>query len=838
MAYIIKNTAGLINTRLTDVGRRKLSQGNFNIKYFQIGDSEVNYKALPNYNQSNNYILEAAYNAQNNAGAPQSNKGHVKYPFYLNGSSGNTYGIPFQESRVDSVFNTAAPRGFFTGSPGSWSAKTTSWTSPVIPPPCPTQYPDVFTISSNYVTDLCNKCSPTTIILTPDFCSPTTGTPKVGDLAVIYYDGEGSCGVINGKSYPILTYQIVAVNGLTITLDRPILDIEGSQGCVTTTTTTIPTTTTTTTFNINCDLLTELLQPLITEDLFNIILEECVITTTTTLPPLNNFISTELLQPLMTENFLDLITEDSIFTTTTTTILNTCCSNARVLIYPSGMTPYYDSNTPQYYWPNDVINFESICDLGNTDVRIWNMNIPWTESPAGLDNIVYEGYNNYGSIQYIGSKEYFGYQTNSAQTFFINAAQPSAITDTFYYNSFDELVEVLPDEQKAIAILHYTNNAIDSFYGEKFALEPYDPQTLDTVGFARNFKIHIPWLMWHKSTKGSMGETFYVDPAGFNVFDERYMQSGVNADMNDPGLRYYHLWDTYPNSNGQPSRIGKVFPDLKQIVIDDEEVVAALSYKADRNWTLPAPKATLVTPNICDDSSPIGVMSSDTECMYVTWRFDTPNFTNSLHCNYYTRIQGPATGCTQDSQNVAVRFGNEFPFLTKCCLQGFQANEFKIIAQKVVCGQRPSPSAWRIIDYTAAVTGGTGGSYILPSDMVANTFVITKDLYDSAPFYDLGQYMSIPTLAQPDILNFGDEYFFYGNLETDIQATIYEMRYLCNLTYNQFNNTSNPSWTSGTTAYITEIGLYDENKNLIVISKLQSPQIRQGIQQFLIKLDF
>ena len=33
MSYIIKNTAGLINTRLTDVGRRCLSQGNFDIAY-------------------------------------------------------------------------------------------------------------------------------------------------------------------------------------------------------------------------------------------------------------------------------------------------------------------------------------------------------------------------------------------------------------------------------------------------------------------------------------------------------------------------------------------------------------------------------------------------------------------------------------------------------------------------------------------------------------------------------------------------------------------------------------------------------------------------------------
>ena len=43
MAYIIKNTSGLINTRVTDTGRQKLSEGNFRVAYFQVGDSEVSY---------------------------------------------------------------------------------------------------------------------------------------------------------------------------------------------------------------------------------------------------------------------------------------------------------------------------------------------------------------------------------------------------------------------------------------------------------------------------------------------------------------------------------------------------------------------------------------------------------------------------------------------------------------------------------------------------------------------------------------------------------------------------------------------------------------------------
>jgi hypothetical protein len=87
-------------------------------------------------------------------------------------------------------------------------------------------------------------------------------------------------------------------------------------------------------------------------------------------------------------------------------------------------------------------------------------------------------------------------------------------------------------------------------------------------------------------------------------------------------------------------------------------------------------------------------------------------------------------------------------------------------------------------------------------------------------------------------LNFGDEYYFYGGIETDIQATIYEMNYKVNLNFTEFQNTTNPTWTKGTKSYITEIALLDENEDILVMSKLQSPVLRQGIQQYVVKLDF
>ena len=544
---------------------------------------------------------------------------------------------------------------------------------------------------------------------------------------------------------------------------------------------------------------------------------------------------------------------------------------ARVVIYPPSMTVQYDSYTPRPHWADNVIDFESICDIDQFNVKIWNMNIPWTENPAGLISTLYEGYTQFGSINYIGSKEYFGYNSSKGQT---DTDPP------YYYNSFDEKIVVTPEEQKAIAIVHYTNQTIDFFYGEKFALEPYDstnPQ--DTTGQARNFKVHIPWLMWHKNPQCCFGQTFWVDPPGFdgkNLFQVQYLKSSVNQDMNQPGLRYYNLWDTNANSNGLPSRVGKVFPDSKIIIFDDEEIVAALSYKSNRNFTLPAPQLSLITPNVCDTtSSSDGILTGSTEAMYITYVLENDyGLTNWLHCNYYSYVVGNNNECNPDvSKNVSVRFGSEFPCLKQpgfapittttttnhlttttttipvttttttycpsCDIStGFWATNFKILAQKVVAGQRPDPSKWKLIDFTTQIENSFINGYVTESSITGTTFIVTPQNYNSAPYYNLNNYISlVPVGTTGRKLNFGDEYYFYGNIETDIQATIYEMKYKINLSQAEFLKSQNPSWVDGTPSYITEIGLFDENKDLLVISKLQSPTLRQGIQQYVVKLD-
>jgi hypothetical protein len=264
-------------------------------------------------------------------------------------------------SYIDSVYNSASPRGFFdpsTGSPTNYSAYTTS----------------AYTVSCNFIADFSEFVSGNTIEIQQDVCSPSSGEPEVNQYISINFEPSFGCGNIIGTPQ-VLFYKIQSVSGsgpYTLTLDRDVPDL----------------------------------------------------------------------------------------------VTLGCNGSARVCIYPSGMIPFYYSEVPSEYFCSD-------CNEGPY-TSIWNMNIPWSESPAGVFPTINEDYTKYGSVGYLGTKEYLGYQTNSGQIF-QNYDGVTGITDTFYYNSFNERVDVLPSEQKAIAIVHYTNTSVVNYYGEKFAFEPYDP---------------------------------------------------------------------------------------------------------------------------------------------------------------------------------------------------------------------------------------------------------------------------------------------------------------------------------------------------------------------------
>jgi hypothetical protein len=325
MSYIIKNTSALINTIITDAARKKISQGKFDIAYFEVGDSEVCYNATSNTDYVQLNVLMPQYNAQNLAPIPEKNRMQVKYPLFVDSTSGSTLGVPFDSSYIDNVFNSAAPRGFFTGSTGTpvvFSAYTSS----------------AYTINPNFVVSNTGVTSGNVLTLKYSSLDPTvSGTVTNGMFLFLF--GTNNIKPFTGAS-PLFSYVVVGVTGNTSTATTVTVQVDRQ------------------------------------------------------LP-----------------NFSGMgYTGDS-----------------RVVFYPSGMTVIYDSFTPEPYWNPNVFNFETNCDVSQKDVKVWNMNIPWTESPAGIFNTVNQDFNYFQSTGYTGSKEYLGYYSDSGQT----------DTDSVYfYNSF------------------------------------------------------------------------------------------------------------------------------------------------------------------------------------------------------------------------------------------------------------------------------------------------------------------------------------------------------------------------------------------------------------------
>jgi len=174
MGYIIKNTSALLNTKVTDAARKKMSEGTFNITYFQIGDSEVCYNCVDGLTLEDGMILDSEYNSQNLSPIPEKNKGNIKYPIKVTSNNTNTYGLPVKASYIDNIFNTASPRGFFnTGSTSNFNVIRTG---------------TAYTVNPNFVFDVTDLDSGNTISLTADIIdSNVSGNTKSGDYAVMYF---------------------------------------------------------------------------------------------------------------------------------------------------------------------------------------------------------------------------------------------------------------------------------------------------------------------------------------------------------------------------------------------------------------------------------------------------------------------------------------------------------------------------------------------------------------------------------------------------------------------------------------------------------------------------
>jgi hypothetical protein len=115
------------------------------------------------------------------------------------------------------------------------------------------------------------------------------------------------------------------------------------------------------------------------------------------------------------------------------------------------------------------------------------------------------------------------------------------------------------------------------------------------------------------------------------------------------------------------------------------------------------------------------------------------------------------------------------------------------------------------------------GNSITKSILLASNFVVDFSDLTSPNEYTL-DYLNYPYAPQDeDLMGYGEEAFFFGTVRTDISATVYTTDISINLQLNEYNSTTNPTWDGVESVAISEVGIYDDDNNLVAIGKLNHP---------------
>jgi len=464
---------------------------------------------------------------------------------------------------------------------------------------------------------------------------------------------------------------------------------------------------------------------------------------------------------------------------------------------PNLYTTPVSSGVTGYFYPyNGIKNVYGISSNVNTSV--WNMNIVRTSSVIGTIPTM-PGYKHYGSIEYAGTKHYLGFT----------------------------------DDTKAFGIIHYTNAFSGNTYAEQF--------------IEKTVELQIPNVMWHKNSTATMvgtemkqGLTLY-DKQGNTFYDAVAKTS------------FRELRDT-DDVNG--TVVGRVYHSLQIFIITDQELLTALSYKTNRNFTLPAPIVSLqnnspqgaVQDGLCQSGKTYFVSYVSTSNSAST---NSYGYSDTIHCTYFATPDIVLDN--EPAKFLKVEFPpNAFPFmrnqtnLTALSGTGWNSNKIQILVKEIdsntisTFGDVPTDN-WILVEGNGIYTGNTVGETIDPVYLQSTSFIIGREDYDLGSTYSISGLNTNSDISLSG-MTFGSEDVFFGNVKTGILSTVFKTTITVYAENSQFNSSDNNTFDSAFNdyTYITEIGILDENGVLVAIGKPSYP-IKKDISKYLafqLEIDF
>lgn len=222
--------------------------------------------------------------------------------------------------------------------------------------------------------------------------------------------------------------------------------------------------------------------------------------------------------------------------------------------------------------------------------------------------------------------------------------------------------------------------------------------------------------------------------------------------------------------------------------------------------------------------------------VFVTYQFEeTPasastsyGYSTPIHCKYIQTLTAPSLN--GKALNLFFTSIDDLPFLAdtgSTSGTGFTATKFNAIVQ-VVNGTSdsgttvyPESDGWFKFDLTDQINNQVVGAVIDRASLTSSVYQIEfNELNDP---YTL-EYLNYPSvIADESEMGFGEESVFFGSVRSDIRATVYTTDIPVVLPLNNFNSTTNPTWDGVESVVIDEVGIYDDNGNLVAIGKLNYP---------------
>jgi len=461
-----------------------------------------------------------------------------------------------------------------------------------------------------------------------------------------------------------------------------------------------------------------------------------------------------------------------------------------------------------YFYPfNGVETYYGSAATVNT--QVWNMNIIRTSSVEGTDTSI-SGYTTYGSIEYNGTKQYLGFEDGTRQ----------------------------------FGVVHYTNEFTGNTYAEQLV--------------EKSVEIDMPEVMWHKYPSIAGQATAYglklYDYAGASTFDA--ISQTTYRDLRD-------------GTSTSDSIVGRVYHKLKMIIISDPELLTALTYKSNRNYTLP--NLNLDTSSVplapLNTTTSTGLLKSGytyfvtyiTESDSVSASGSSYGYPQSLPCQYIQRIDGSEDSFGNPQYLRAFYNTSLFPYLrTSSGMDsysgtGWNANKVQLLVNEVNLTTSPSVNfntiptdGWRLMSSgvtgNGLFTGSTGTSTISPSDLSGFQFVVSREDYDSGSTYVLDSTFSDNNNYAASGLTFGNESFFFGNIKAAIRATSFKSVMTILAPDTLYNTSENSSFDGllDTATYITEVGVLNSDNVLVAVGKPTYP-IKKSSARYLafqLEIDF